>query len=169
MAVEQQERLATELDLLPAQKLEAHLNELKELEVCVDGQVYWDVRLVRSFPLSEERRYIVLLDPEDNEIGIIENLDACRPEVVQLFSQLLSDAYLVPIVTRVYSLSHAGLVPVWDVETDRGRRQIEMRSRRDLTALGTRILFRDADGNRYEIPDYRKLDPRSRRIVEQEV
>lgn len=169
MAVKQQERLATELDLLPAPQLQAKINEMKELEVRVNGQVHQEVRLVRSFPLSEERRYIVLLDPEDEEIGIIENLDDCRPEVAQLFSQLLSDVYLVPVITRIYSLSHAGLVPVWDVETDRGRRQIEMRSRRDLVALGTRIMFSDADGNRFEIPDYRELDPRSRRIVEQEI
>ena len=169
MALTQREHLISELNLLPAHEIQARLNPMKELEVTVNGQVYKNVRLVRSFPLSDERRFIVLLDSEGEEIGIIESLDACHPEVQQLFTQLLNDTYLVPVVTKINSLSYAGLVPIWDVETDRGPRRIEMRSRRDLTAIGTRILFRDADGNRYQIPDYTKLGLRSRRIVEQEI
>ncbi|MGI6082828.1 MAG: DUF1854 domain-containing protein [Limnochordia bacterium] len=169
MAVKQREHLTSELNLLPAREIEARLNSMKDLEVSVNGQIHEKVRLVRSFPLSDERRFIVLLDAEGEEIGIIENLDACRPEVEQLFSQLLEDTYLVPVITKVHSLSYTGLVPVWDVETDRGPHRIEMRSRRDLTALGTRIMLRDADGNRYEIPDYTRLDLRSRRIVEEEI
>jgi len=41
-------------------------------------------------------------------------------------------------------------------------------SRRDVRDLGGgRVLVQDADGNRYEIPDYRRLDPASRALVEE--
>ena len=41
-------------------------------------------------------------------------------------------------------------------------------SRRDVRDLGGgRVLVQDADGNRYEIPDYRQLDPASRALVEE--
>ena len=59
-------------------------------------------------------------------------------------------------------------MPRWQVETDRGPRTFEIRSsRRDMRVLSAgRILIRDADGNLYEVPDYRQLDPQSRALVE---
>jgi hypothetical protein len=44
----------------------------------------------------------------------------------------------------------------------------QVRSRDDVRHLSpTRLLFRDADGNAYEIADIRQLDPASRRQVQE--
>ena len=56
----------------------------------------------------------------------------------------------------------------WDVETDRGPHHFDMRDRDDVRLVaGNRLLIIDADGNRYEVPDYSRLDSRSRGILEQ--
>ncbi len=169
MVVQQKDKWIGELNLLPADELEAHLNEMKELEVWVNGTTYCNIRPVRAFPFTERDKYIVLVKGEDEEIGIIQDLNDCRPEVAEVIREMLEDAYLIPKITRVYDIKVTGLVPVWDVETNRGRRRVELRRRRDVRAVGTWVLLIDADGNRYEIPDYTQLEPRSRRMVEQEV
>lgn len=55
--------------------------------------------------------------------------------------------------------------------TDRGDRIFDVQSRNtDIHLLdGGRILIRDADNNRYEIPDYRKLSKKSYNLLEGEI
>ena len=54
------------------------------------------------------------------------------------------------------------------METDRGHRVFEIpSSKRDVRVIDdVRVILRDADGNRYEIVDYRRLDPESVAFVE---
>ena len=83
----------------------------------------------------------------------------------------LDRTYFPCRITQVHDISVRYHVPTWDVQTDRGRRVFEIRSsRRDLHVLpGGRILINDADGNRYEIPDYRRLERISRAFVEGQI
>jgi hypothetical protein len=49
-------------------------------------------------------------------------------------------------------------------ETDRGEVTFQVRSRDDIRYLSpTRALFRDPDGNTYELEDITQLDPASRK------
>ena len=53
------------------------------------------------------------------------------------------------------------------VMTDRGEISFNIRNRHsDIKNLGSnRIIIRDADDNRYEIPDYKALDVKSQRLL----
>ena len=84
------------------------------------------------------------------------------------FGNALEEAYFVPVITRVEAIQVEFRIPRWEVETDRGVRSFEISSMRsDVRQLGNgRILIRDADGNRYEIPDRHKLDAASRALVD---
>ena len=55
----------------------------------------------------------------------------------------------------------------WKVETDRGTVAFRIRNRHsDIKCLdGKRVLIRDTNDNRYEIPDYTTLDMHSRRLL----
>lgn len=79
--------------------------------------------------------------------------------------------YFTPRIVQVNAIEVNYHVPKWDVQTDRGPRIFEIRStRRDILILsGGRILIRDADGNRYEIPDYHRLDPVSQALIETQI
>ncbi len=162
-------KLAYELGRLPAEEIAARVDELNELELTIGKRVYRDVRLIRCFPLSNEDRYIAVVGPDQEEIGIIEDLAACRPEVRHTLLDMLNTAYLVPQIIRVNNITTRGYLPVWDVETDRGHKVLELHSRRETYLIGMQVVIRDADGNRYEIEDYTKLDRRSQRLVEREV
>lgn len=163
------ERLNYELGSISAQQIEARIDELNELELTIADQVYRNLRLVRCFPLTHEDKYISVLDENDNEIGIIEDLSLCQPDVSRLLLDILNTSYLVPRINKVNNIIMRGYVPVWDVETDRGHRVIELQSRRETFTINNRVIIRDADGNRYDIPDFTSLDQRSRRMVEREV
>jgi Domain of unknown function (DUF1854) len=55
----------------------------------------------------------------------------------------------------------------WEVETDRGPRVFEVRSREDLRWVGPgHLVIRDVDGNRFEIRRFEELDLNSRLKIE---
>jgi len=162
-------RLDNELGILPAETIDIKYNELNELVLTTGGRTYVNVRLVRCFPITEENKYITVLAADGTEIGLIEDVEACRPEVAALLKKALQDAYLVPQITKVNNITVRGYLPVWDVETDRGPHILELNTRRETFMVGKKVVIRDADGNRYEIPDFTKLDKRSQSLVEKEV
>jgi hypothetical protein len=168
-AVSLSTRLFAELDALPEDKITTQLNARNELVLSVGERTYDNVRLVRCFPRSAKESFIAVVDAEGGEIGIIEDLARCRPETRQLLKQLLDMAYHIPQITKINKITMQGFVPVWDVETDRGHHVFELRSRRELLKLDDRILLRDADGNNYEIVNYKALDKHSRALLEQEI
>ena len=127
------------------------------------------VRVKRAFPLTCEDGFIVVQDSEGREIGSLARLDALDAASRQAVEEELERAYFTPRIQRITRVTTAYRVPRWEVETDRGPRAFEIySSRRDVRLLGGgRVLVQDADGNRYEIPDYRRLDPASRALVEE--
>jgi hypothetical protein len=162
-------RLDKELGILPAKEIKVEFNELNEMVLSVGEHSYVNIRLVRCFPITEENKYIAVIGSDGAEIGLIEDVDQCRPEVASLLKKALQDAYLVPQITRVNNITARGYLPVWDVETDRGHHILELNTRRESFMIGKKVVIRDADGNRYEIADYTKLDKRSQNLVEKEV
>ena len=58
----------------------------------------------------------------------------------------------------------------FDVDTDKGQREFETRYKEDIRKLPAgRVIIKDADGNRYEIKDYMKLDKRSISLIDTEI
>ena len=73
----------------------------------------------------------------------------------------------MPKITKINSLDGHFGVTQWDVETTQGDVQFGMRTRYDIVTLGNgRILIKDADGNRYEIENYDKLDQKSYALLQ---
>ena len=135
-----------------------------------DGGEYTKIDVIRSFPLTAPQRLIMLADRDGEEIGIIENLAELDKESMRVVEAELAKSYFVPEILRINSLDEDYGVPRWDVETDRGPRRFQLRSRRDSRLLEAgRVLIQDIDGNRYVVPDYRKLDARSQALIEEEI
>ncbi len=85
-----------------------------------------------------------------------------------LLENELDQRYFIPLVITVNSFRLKLGVQSWEVVTDRGPRAFDVRERDDYRVLPThRLLIRDVDGNRYEIPDYTALDPRTVDAIEQ--
>lgn len=162
-------KLFAELDAIPEELIDARLNNRNELVLTIGRDTYENVSLIRCFPRSAKQQFISLVDANGHEIGIIQDLAKCRPETRQLLEKLLDIAYHIPQITKINKITMHGFVPVWNVETDRGHHVFELRSRRELVKMNDRILLRDADGNNYEIENYKALDKHSRALIEQEI
>jgi hypothetical protein len=158
-----------ELTLLDPKRVRLYIDKFEDLALELEGgEIHKPVKPLRAFPVTDGDSFIVLRDAENKEIGTIQNLSRLDAESQRALSEMLERLYFTARITRINGVEEAFHIPTWDVETDRGPRVFEMGSmRRDIRPLaGGRVLIRDADGNRYEIPDYRKLDPISRSFTE---
>lgn len=156
-------KVADELEFLDASQVSIGRNAFEELVVQLpDGTTYTKVEPVRSFPVSETTRYIALLDDEGNEIGIVEDVKKLTPTSRDILIDELQKRYFMPKITKINSLDGQFGVTTWHVETTQGDVEFGIRTRYDIVTLESgRVLIKDADGNRYEIENYNKLDPKS--------
>ena len=123
-----------------------------------------DARVARCFPWSVPDSYVSVLDSDGKEISLLESLgdldDASRDVVVEE----LRDKVFNPQIRRVVRHKIEFGVTSITAETDRGEVTFQIRSRDDVRVLSrTRALFRDVDGNTYELADFNALDPASRK------
>ncbi len=133
----------------------------------INGTEWKDLEPKRLFPLSGLDKYITLLDAEGHEVAIIRNLATLIPESRRAVEESLNEYYLIPKITAITERTEKYGSLKWTVETDLGRRKFEIKNRHsDIKALyDGRVLIRDSDDNRYEIPDSEKLDSRSKRLL----
>ena len=168
--MQQRHKLAAEVTYLDPDKARFFIDAFEDLNLELAGdQTYSRVRVKRAFPLTRDDCFIVVQDRKGKEIGSLARLDALDRDSRQAVEDELERAYFTPRIQRIAKVTVANRVPRWEVETDRGPRAFEIySSRRDVRLLGAgRVLVQDADGNRYEIPDYRRLDPASQALVEE--
>jgi hypothetical protein len=138
------------------------------LSLTIDGdRTYEDVMLVRVFPLSDPDHYWGLLDSDGKDLGVIVDPAELDGESRATAMEELEKRYFIPVIERVIRVRDDHGSTVWQVETDKGERQFSVRNMKDsLVELGgPRILLVDVDGNRYEIPDTRRLDAKSYDLI----
>jgi len=129
--------------------------------------VYEQVKPVRCFTHTLPDQYISLCDANGKEIGLIEDLKALPPASRQLLQEELEKRYFVPEIVRIHRLTSRHGVTSWQVETDRGARAFEVRSRDDIRRLPNGlILITEIDGNRFRISRRSHLDARSQGLLE---
>jgi hypothetical protein len=126
-------------------------------------EIWEGVRPVRSFPLTAPDRQIILIDAEDEELGIIRELRALDRESREAIESELEIAYLVTRVESIRGVRSRFGVTTWELDTDRGSRTAHVKERSDIRPLPDgRIILTDVDGVKYEIPPPGELDERSR-------
>ena len=129
-----------------------------------DGTVYEDLEPRRLFPFNNPNMYITLLNKDEREVGFVRDLAELDDASVKALKACFAEYYMIPKITRVVLCEEKFGSIKWEVETDRGPVKFRIRSRHsDIKKLyGTnRIIVRDTNDNRYEIPDYTALDKHS--------
>lgn len=133
-----------------------------------DGRFLPDLEPRRLFPLTGLDKYIALLDSEGVERAIIRNLTTLPEKDRKIIEDCLAEYYLIPKITKIVSCREKfGLLTI-EVESDKGNAFIEIRNIVHGIKLmhGTRVLLRDNNDNRYEIPDLSRLDKDSRAKID---
>ena len=131
------------------------------------GEKYSALEPRRLFPVSGDNKYIALLDENGNNIAVIRDLDAFPDEEKEKVLSALEEYYRMPRILRFIKMTEKYRIWMWTAETDKGVITFEIRNH--LTAVKPlfdgRILIKDANDNRYEIPKFDDLDKKSKKML----
>ena len=123
-----------------------------------------DVRVTRYFPWSMPDMYISIRDSDGRELAMLKTLDELDPASRRIVEDEFRDKAFNPKILRVLKYTREFGTSSMSAETDRGEVIFQFQGRHDVRLLSpTRALFRDADGNTYEVPDITQLDPASQK------
>lgn len=137
------------------------------LYMTLDG-VEQRVALCREFPFELLWEFISVLDEEQNELGIIRNIELFEGETREMLVTELRRRYYSPEIKRILSMKERYGFSYWKVETEEGEVSFTLHDTfRSIIRVGEhRAILFDVNGNRFEIPDVRALDRKSLKKVE---
>ena len=133
-----------------------------------DGKTFENLEPRRLFPSSDPNRYITLLDDSGAERAVIRDLRTLPEQDRAVIAACLAEYYLIPRVVKILDRKEKfGIITLF-TETDRGPATIEIRNILNGLKLvqERRVLLRDQNDNRYEIPDINALDKHSRLLLD---
>ena len=144
----------------------AHENNLVHL-ICADGERFECLEPRRLFPVNRPDEYITLLDAEGVERAVIRSIAELAPDSIKVIRASLEDYYLVPQITSIVSTAEKYGNLHWIVETDRGRKEFDIRNRNSDIRIYSdgRVRVRDSDDNRYVIDNWHDLDKHSKSLL----
>ena len=133
-----------------------------------DGRRFENLEPRRLFPMTGLEKYITLLDQEGKEVAVIRDLRTLPEGERKIIEECLTEYYLIPHISELISCEEKYGVLTLKAMTDRGKVTIEIRNiLHGLKLLyGSRVLLRDNNDNRYEIPDLNRLDRKSRAMID---
>ncbi len=132
-----------------------------------NGRRHVGVEPIRAFPLSDPSGSVSVCNTEGVEVLWIEELTATPAELRKLLEEELRRREFMPVIQRIISVSSNTDPSQWEVETDRGVTEFLLKSEDDVRHVGPRgAILLDSAGMRYIVPDTRKLDSASRRVLE---
>lgn len=142
-------------------------NNLGQLLLEREGTEPLPVKPVRALPLTDPDNWIGLVDEKGKPIHMIRSLKELDPDSRAVLERELEQLYFLPKIVRIDEIVEEYGVLRLAVQTDRGPRAFEIRSRENIRFLPDgRVLLRDLDGNRYEIPCLFRLDARSQSLAQ---
>jgi len=136
-----------------------------------NGRRLEGVEVVRAFPISAPGEHISICDGEGHEVLCIEDPSTLPPQVLEIVDEELAQREFIPVVVRIKEVFADSDPSQWRIVTDRGPTTFLIEdSDNDVRRLGpNRILLVDTHGICYLIPDTRRLDAASRRILDRYV
>ena len=153
--------------ILVAEQMHIRRTDRGLLAVRIGEESHVDVTVRRAFPLEAADGYMGFFDTDGNELGILEEPGGLDSDSRAALDEQLALTYFLPEITAVTHIGEDFGVVHADVETTKGSRQIEIRGiRSSIRVLSrNRALVEDAEGNRYELRDYRNLEKMTREIL----
>ena len=163
ITTEQEVYEVDKLTLLDGKKIRLAKEESGFLTLDYEGRTYHKVNPTRLIPFYSKTTYISLSyensEKEFREIGVIKDMAELDEAQYKLLDSYLEYKYYMPEITKVYSVK---------ADTTSGQKTICIRDwYQNFRMIGYDYLYvNDADGNKYFCPDIRKLDRKSRQVLE---
>lgn len=123
----------------------------------------------RCFPHSMPDEWISVRDVEGNELGMIQKLTDFNERVQELLQEQIRLRYFAPEILKIIDVKEEFGNVYWDVETSAGAcRFTSGNGGWAIVRINEfQVLVIDIDGNRFEIPDLRKLPATTLKKMEQ--
>ena len=126
-----------------------------------DGTVMERLEPRRLFPITDTEHYISLLDDKEKEVALIRDTSDLDEASRQVLEACFREYYMIPKISQVLEIHDKFGVLEFKVMSDRGEISFRIRNRhsdiKNLNGTG-RIVIRDSNDNRYEIPCFDDLD-----------
>ena len=130
------------------------------------GKIYEDLEPRRLFPVTNPDMYITLLDKDEKEVAFVRDFKELDEASADALRACFADYYRIPRITAITKSEYKFGILFWSTETDHGPVRFRIANvRHDLLRMGDRVLIRDSNDNRYEIPDVKQLDKQSASIL----
>lgn len=125
------------------------------------------VRLARCFPWTAPDEYLSIRDSNGVEVHLLVTRAGLDPATEALIAEELAAQEFFPRITRVAAVDDRFDVMVWNVETDCGPIELQIEHAEDIRLRDDgRVTFKDHAGGAFIVDDIARLDPRSRRLIE---
>lgn len=132
-----------------------------------DGRAALPVVPVRAFPLAAPEEGLSLVGPEGHELAWIERLDGLPEDSRRLIEAELAERECRPVLTRLRAVSSFSTPSTWTVDTDRGPFSLVLKGEEDIRRLPDGgLLITDRHGLCFQLPQPRRLDRASRRLLD---
>ena len=157
---EQLEKLLSVNKLTPNN---AVLSETKGgfITLCLDGEDKGMVNIICTFPFTAPGEFLSVRTADDKmeELGIIENINDFDNDTMAIIKKQLEIRYFMPKILKVFSVKEEYGHTYWSVLTDKGKHKFTSPSGSSgsVIRLQDRVIIKDSDQNRFEIPDITKL------------
>jgi hypothetical protein len=130
------------------------------------GRRHENVEPIRAFPISDPDHWISLCDSSGHEVAQVRDLQQMAADQRELLQTELKRREFVPVIQRIVSISSLAEPCEWVVETDRGATSFVLNSDEHVRKLGAeKALILDSHGLRYLVPDAKRLDSTSRKLL----
>ena len=132
-----------------------------------DGAVHEAVVPVRAYPISAPDRMIGIVGADGHELVWLDSLEPLDVATRTLVEEELRRRELMPEIKRLLGVSSFATPSTWDIETDRGRAQLQLKGEEDIRRMGGGVmLIADAHGVQFMIRDVSALDRHSRKLLD---
>lgn len=157
------------LKLLDPGAVAASTSAAGTLCLVLDGVRHEDVRPSLAFPLTRPREWLFFIADDDTTLGYVASLDSLKDATRQAVEAELHLHYYATTVKAIAAVSSRHGITSWDMATNHGARTVHVKDRGDIRHLHTgMIIFTDAHGMKFVIPDRHKLDANSLMLLDSE-
>lgn len=126
-----------------------------------EGEDKGQINVICTFPFTAPDEYLSVRTADDKmtEIGIIENINEFDAATVAIIKKQLEIRYFMPEILKVFSVKEEYGHTYWSVLTNKGKHKFTSPSGSSGSVIRkeNRVIIKDSDQNRYEIPDLTKL------------
>lgn len=146
-----------------------HTSTKGKLCLSLDGVVHEDIRPALAYPLSNPTHFIFLIDAHDKTLGYVDTMDDLDDTSRKALEVELHFHYYSTVITSISTVSSRHGITTWELITAQGPRTIHVKDRGDIRHLHSgAVIFTDAHGMKFVIPNRHKLDGTSIMFLESE-